>query len=607
MMFESLFQSFEDTADPSQSASRIAALRAILKRLGLDGFIVPRADRQQNEYVPPSEERLSWLTGFTGSAGLAIILQDRAVLFVDGRYTLQVRDQVDLALVTPVPIATTNPEKWLEQNLKSGQKLGYDPWLHTPGQIERFEKAAATAGATLVAVDHNPIDAIWTDRPKPPHGKVSLHPLRLAGEAAEKKRARIVKALGTADVLLVSDPHAVAWAFNIRGKDVSHTPLPLAFALIPKQGLPRLYIEEAKLDETTRAALKPLATIADPQQIKADLAERGRAKARILFDSATVPVKLTKALKDAGGNAEIGIDPIALMKAAKNKAELDGARQAQLRDAVAMVHFLHWFDREAPRGKLTEIDAAEALETFRRQSRKLKDVSFPTISAAGSNSAIPHYRVTTSSNRKIGKGIFLIDSGGQYEDGTTDITRTLSVGRPSAEMRDRFTRVLKGNIAISRAVFPKGTSGAQLDSFARKALWDAGLDFDHGTGHGVGAYLSVHEGPQRIAKIGTTSLEPGMILSNEPGYYKAGEYGIRIENLVVVEKLTIKGAEREMLGFETITLVPIDTRLIEPKLLTDDELKWFNAYHARVRQTLLPHVEGDAKKWLRNATMTLVR
>ncbi|MGA3303739.1 MAG: aminopeptidase P family protein [Methylovirgula sp.] len=606
-MFESLFQSFEDTADPSQSASRIVALRAALRHFGLDGFVVPRADRQQNEYVPPSEERLSWLTGFTGSAGLAIILQDRAVLFVDGRYTLQVRDQVDLALVTPVPIATTSPEKWLEQNLKAGQKLGYDSWLHTPGQIERFEKAATTAGAELVAADRNPIDAIWTDRPKPPHGKVSLHPLRLAGEASEKKFARIVKALGSADALFVSDPHAVAWAFNIRGKDVAHTPLPLAFALIPKKGANRLYIEEAKLDEATRTALKPLATIAEPTQIEADLAEHGRAKARILFDSATVPVKLTKALKDAGGIAEIGTDPIALMKAAKKKAELDGARQAQLRDAVAMVHFLHWFDREAPKGKLTEIVAAEALETFRRQSRKLKDVSFPTISAAGPNSAIPHYRVTTSSNRKIGKGIFLIDSGGQYEDGTTDITRTLAVGRPSGEMRDRFTRVLKGNIAISRAVFPKGTSGAQLDSFARKALWDAGLDFDHGTGHGVGAYLSVHEGPQRIAKIGTTSLEPGMILSNEPGYYKAGDYGIRIENLVVVEKRAIKGAEREMLGFDTITLVPIDTHLIEPKLLTDDELKWFNAYHARVRQTLLQHVEGDAKKWLRNATKAVVR
>ncbi|HEY1735592.1 MAG TPA: aminopeptidase family protein P, partial [Methylovirgula sp.] len=388
---------------------------------------------------------------------------------------------------------------------------------------------------------------------------------------------------------------------------VAHTPLPLAFALVPKQGKARLYLDEAKLDEATHKTLTPLATIADPQDIENDLSKHGRDKARILFDAATVPVKLVTALKDAGGTADVGTDPIALMKAAKNEAELAGARDAQLRDAIAMVHFLHWFDREVPKGKLTEIIAAQALETFRRQSHKLKDVSFPTISAAGPNSAIPHYRVTHASNRKIGKGIFLIDSGGQYEDGTTDITRTLAVGRPSAEMRDRFTRVLKGNIAISRAVFPKGTSGAQLDSFARKPLWDVGLDFDHGTGHGVGSYLSVHEGPQRIAKVGTMALEPGMILSNEPGYYKAGDYGIRIENLVVVEARKIAGAEREMFGFETITLVPIDARLIDAKLLTDDELKWFNAYHARVRAALLPHVKGDVKKWLSAATKPIVR
>ncbi|HEY1736158.1 MAG TPA: aminopeptidase P family N-terminal domain-containing protein, partial [Methylovirgula sp.] len=382
-MFESLFQSFNETADSSQSAARIAGLRSALARLHLDGFIVPRADRQQNEYVPPSEERLAWLTGFTGSAGIAVILKDRAVLFVDGRYTLQVRDQIDLSVITPLSIATTNPEKWLEQNLKPRQKLGYDPWLHTPGQIERFEKAAAAADAELVAVSHNPIDAIWTDRPKPPQGKVSLHPLRVAGHSSAKKLARIAKALGSADALFVSDPHAVAWAFNIRGKDVAHTPLPLAFALVPKQGKARLYLDDAKLDEATRKALTPLATIADPQDIENDLSKSGRDKARILFDAATVPVKLVTALKDAGGTADVGTDPIALMKAAKNEAELAGARDAQLRDGIAMVHFLHWFDREASKGKLTEIIAAQALETFRRQSHKLKDVSFPTISAAG--------------------------------------------------------------------------------------------------------------------------------------------------------------------------------------------------------------------------------
>ncbi len=601
-MFESLFQTFEDTADPSQGATRIAALRAELGRLGLSGFLVPRADRQQNEYVAPSEERLAWLTGFTGSAGLAAIFQDHAVLFVDGRYTLQVRDQVDLSIVTPVPLADTSPDKWLEQNLVAGQKLGYDPWLHTPGQIARFEAAAALAGAELVAVEPNPIDAIWTDQPAPPQGPVNRHPLRLAGEPAAQKLARIAKALGKADALLVSDPHAVAWAFNIRGKDVAHTPLPLCFALIPKEGLPRLYIASAKLDDELGAYLTGLATLAEPESLEADLAAFGREKQRILFDAATVPVKLTKALQEAGGTADVGQDPIALMKARKNPAELEGARRAQLRDAIAMVRFLHWFDMEAPKGKLTEIEAAQALETFRRKSRKLKDVSFPTISAAGPNSAIPHYRVTVSSNRKIGKGIFLVDSGAQYEDGTTDITRTLAVGKPTAEMRDRYTRVLKGNIAISRAVFPKGTSGAQIDALARKALWDAGLDFDHGTGHGVGAYLSVHEGPQRIAKTGMVPLEPGMIVSNEPGYYKAGAFGIRIENLVCVEPRKVKGAERDMLGFEIMTLVPIDTRLIAPKLLDADERRWFNAYHAHVRRALWPYLDGDTRKWLKNAT-----
>src|SRR5579872_1888369 len=340
-MFETHFQSFEDSADPSLGAPRIAALRKRLRRLDLDGFLVPRADRQQNEYVPPAEERLAWLTGFAGSAGLALVLRNRAVLFVDGRYTLQVRDQVDLAVITPVPIATTSPEKWLEQNLKTGWKIGYDPWLHTPGQIERFEKAAALAGASLVPVAENPIDAIWQDRAATPRGKVSLHPLRLAGFATKDKLSRIVKALGQADALLVSDPHAVAWAFNIRGSDVAHTPLPLAFALLQKKDRPRLYIDAGKLDPETRAALEARATIEDPARLEVDLAERGRAKARILFDSATVPVKLVSALKEAGGVADLGADPIALMKAAKNRAELAGARKAQLRDAVAMVNFLH--------------------------------------------------------------------------------------------------------------------------------------------------------------------------------------------------------------------------------------------------------------------------
>ena len=604
-MFESLYQSFADTADPSQSKARLSALRKELARQGVSGFLVPRADRHQNENVPPSEERLAWLTGFTGSAGLAVILKDRAVLFVDGRYRLQVKEQVDLKVVEPVPIAQTSPENWLKKNLGTGIKLGYDPWLHTTGQIERFEKAAAAAGGELLALAENPIDAIWADRPSPPGGAVSRHPARLAGEPAAKKLTRIGKALGKADALLVSDPHAVAWAFNIRGKDVAYTPLPLAFALIPKDGKPRLYVDPAKLGPEVRTYLETLAELAEPSQLEVDIRSLGKDHKCVLFDSATAPVKLTRLLKEAGGEAQIGQDPIALMKAHKNKTEIEGMRRAHLRDGIAMLRFLHWFSIEAPKGKLTEIDAAQALETFRRQSHKLRDLSFPTISAAGPNSAIPHYRVTVATNRAIKRGIFLIDSGGQYEDGTTDITRTLAVGRPSRDMRDRFTRVLKGHIAIARAVFPKGTSGAQIDVLARLSLWQAGLDFEHGTGHGVGSYLSVHEGPQRIAKSGSTALEEGMIVSNEPGYYKAGEFGIRIENLVVVVPHKIKGAECEMFGFETLTLAPIDLSLIEPKLLDAGEITWLNAYHARVRKALSPELEPALRLWLARATRPL--
>ncbi|WP_297297276.1 aminopeptidase P family protein [uncultured Methylovirgula sp.] len=601
-MFESLYQSFTETADASQSAARLAALRAELAKHALDGFIVPRADRHQNENVPASEERLAWLTGFTGSAGLAIVLKDRAVLFVDGRYTIQVREQVDLAVVEPIPLATTSPEKWLESHLPAGTRLGYEPWLHTPGQIERYEKAAKAAGAELVAAEPNPIDAVWSDRPAPPHGMVRRHPQKFAGESAKKKLARIAAALGKADALLVSDPHAAAWAFNIRGADVTYTPLPLAFALIPRAGKPRLYIDASKLQSEPRAYLEDLAEIATPSALEADLARLGADAKRVLFDAATVPVKLTRVLKEAGGTPDIGQDPIALMKARKNDAELEGMRAAHRRDGVAIVRFLRWFSDEAPKGKLTEIGAAQALETFRRETGKLKDLSFPTISAAGPNSAIPHYRVTEATNRRIRRGIFLIDSGGQYEDGTTDITRTLAVGVPTQEMRDRFTRVLKGHIAIARAVFPHGTTGAQIDALARLSLWQAGLDFDHGTGHGVGAYLSVHEGPQRISKLSNVALEPGMILSNEPGYYKAGHFGIRIENLVVVVPLKIKGAERDMLGFETITFAPIDLSLVEPKLLDATGIAWLDAYHAKVTKLLAPDLGRDERQWLKQAT-----
>ena len=603
-MFESKFQSFDEPADRAQGAARVKALRAELARQDLDGFIVPRADRHQGEYVPPSDERLAWLTGFSGSAGLAIVLKARAAIFVDGRYTLAVHDQVDTAVVTPIAIAETRPETWLGKHLGSGT-LGYDPWLTTPGDVARYKKAVEAVGGRLRPVGENPIDAIWADRPEPPRGAVTLRPAKLAGESAERKIARVAKALGTADALLVSDPHAVAWLFNIRGADVSHTPLPLGFALIPEVGHPTLFLDEAKLGEKARATLSKLASIASVASVETVLAALGKTGKSVLFDAATVPSRLTQGLEESGGKAIVGTDPIALMKARKNPAELRGTRIAHLRDGAAMTCFLHWFSETAKPGRLTEIDAARALEGFRHDTKKLKDLSFPSISAAGPNSAIPHYRVSSTSNRKIDRGIFLIDSGAQYEDGTTDITRTLAVGKPTAEMRDRFTRVLKGHIAIARAVFPAGTSGAQIDALARMPLWRAGLDFDHGTGHGVGAYLSVHEGPQRIAKTGHVPLEPGMILSNEPGFYKAGAFGIRIENLIVVEPREFAGGDRPMLGFETITWAPLDRTLIEVKLLDDDEREWVDAYHARVRKEIGPLLPTDVRRWLVAVTKTL--
>src|SRR5450631_48340 len=601
-MFESLYQSFEDQADPSQGAIRVAALRAEFARLGLDGFLVPRADQHQNEYVAPSEERLAWLSGFTGSAGLAIVLKTRAAILVDGRYSLAVLDQVDLSIFKPEALTGTGAADWLEENLSPGARLGYDPWLHTLRQVERLGNAALAAGAELVPVEPNPVDTIWTDRPAPPLGKVTLHARKFAGEGTKKKLARAAAALAPRDALLVSDPHAVAWVFNIRGRDVAHTPLPLAYALILKDAKPRLYVDARKLDNFVRDTLSGLATLENPDRLVADLEALGLKGKKVLFDSATAPAKLAQIFKEAGGICELGSDPIALMKARKNAAELAGARKAQLRDGAAMVRFLHWFALYAPGGKLTEIDAAQALETFRRDTQKLKDVSFPSIAAAGANAAIPHYRVTVKTNAKIRKGIFLIDSGGQYEDGTTDITRTIAAGKPTAVMRDRFTRVLKGHIAIARAIFPKGTTGAQIDALARVPLWRAGFDFDHGTGHGVGSYLSVHEGPQRISKLGSAGLEPGMILSNEPGFYYAGHWGIRIENLVVVESRAIAGSGREMLGFETITLAPIDLALVEPKLLDAKEIAWLDAYHARVRKEISPLVEASARRWLATAT-----
>ena len=606
-MFEARFQTFDDSSEREKSATRVAELRAELKARGLDGYVVPRSDRQQNEYLPASEERLAWLTGFTGSAGTAVVLDDRAALFVDGRYTVQASTQVDSNIFSLEHMVEHPPEHWLEQNLKAGAKLGYDPWLHTSEQTEKLKKACAAVGAELVAVDSNPIDALWRDRPAPPSGAVTLRELKLAGETAPDKLKRVLAELKKlrADALLVSDPQNVAWTFNIRGTDVTHTPLALAFALIPREGRPSLYVEATKLNNNVHHALEEFADVRAPDDLAGDL---GKFKDKtVRLDQASAAEAFTRLLADYGSKPQRGADPIALLKATKNHAEIVGSRAAHKRDGAAVSHFLAWFDKEAPSGKLTEIDAVEALETFRRETGALKDISFPTIAGAGPNGAIVHYRVTRKSNRRIGKNeLFLIDSGAQYEDGTTDITRTIVVGEPTEQMRDRFTRVLKGHIAIATAVFPENTSGAQLDPLARTALWQAGLDFDHGTGHGVGSYLSVHEGPARISKLGTVTLRRGMILSNEPGYYKTAAYGIRIENLVlVIAAPEPVGAEKPLNTFETLTLAPIDRRLVDIQMLTSKERAWLDSYHKRVHEVLDPLVDGPTRKWLEQATRPL--
>ena len=608
-MFEARFQSFEDRSDRGASAPRVAALRAELKLRGLDGFIVPHADRFQNEYVPPCAERLAWLTGFTGSAGVAIVLADRAALFVDGRYQVQVREQIDDTIFAVEHLVERPPPAWIESKLPAGARLGYSPWLHTIDGAERLGKACSAANATLVAVDDNPVDVIWTDRPQPPLGAVVEHDLRYAGEDARSKLERIRAEMKntSADTLLVADPHAVSWLFNIRGSDIPHTPVVLAFAMVAKEGRPTLFVDLRKLGHEIRHRLEEIADVRPDAAFERDLAALGAAHRRLQVDPATCPEGVARLVGESGGAIVRGSDPIGPMKAVKNATEIEGARAAQLRDGAAVTRFLAWFDQNAPRGELSEIDAVAAVESFRRDSGLLKDISFPTIAGAGPDGAIVHYRVTRNSNRRIAPGeLFLLDSGGQYEDGTTDITRTVAVGTPTEDMRRAFTLVLKGHIAVARAVFPDGTTGAQLDSFARQFLWQAGLDFDHGTGHGVGSYLSVHEGPARIAKLGAAPLKRGMILSNEPGYYRADAFGIRIENLILVtEAAAVAGAEKPLNAFETLTLAPIDRRLIEPALLTAAEIAWVDAYHARVRDAITPLLDAPGRAWLLTAVMPL--
>ncbi|HEY1431309.1 MAG TPA: aminopeptidase P family protein [Stellaceae bacterium] len=586
-------------------SERLARLRTELAARHLDGFIVPRADQHQGEYVPPRGQRLAWLTGFTGSAGLAIVLRDRAALFVDGRYTLQAAAQVDTGSFEIHHLIEEPPAQWLAGALKGNEVLAYDPWLHTPHEVERFRAAAEKAGGELRAVCDNPLDRVWAGQPAAPIAPVVPHTEQFAGESAASKRTRLGRALheeGIAAVVLTM-PESVAWLLNIRGGDVPHTPLPLSFAILRQDGSVSLFIDRRKLVPGIERHLGNSVTVMPPDHLGPSLDELAAEGGRVQADPATAASWVFDRLTEAGAKIHRAADPCMLPKASKNAAEIDGTRAAHRRDGAALTRFLAWLAREASKGDLREIAASDRLEALRREGEHFRDLSFPTISGAGSNGAIVHYRAMPETEKRLEPGtLYLLDSGAQYLDGTTDVTRTVAVGEPSAEMRDRFTRVLKGHIALALAHFPKGTTGTQLDGFARRALWQVGLDYDHGTGHGVGSYLGVHEGPQRISKApNTQALLPGMIVSNEPGYYKTGAYGIRIENLVLVQPAD-GSAEREMLGFETLTLAPIDRNLIDPSLLDEDEIAWLDAYHTRVRETLTPLVDPDTARWLAEAT-----
>ncbi len=595
-----MYQSFE-TPSHDHGAERLAALRTELSRRGLGGFIVPRADAHQGENVPARDERLRWLTGFTGSAGLCIALADRAAVFVDGRYTLQSREQLDLTAYAPVQIEQQKAEDWLATHAGDAV-IGYDPWLLTESQRARFE-----ASATLRAVADNPIDAIWPDQSAAPMGSASVHPASYAGQASEEKRAAAAAELEAADLsaFVLTIPDSINWLLNIRGGDVAHTPVALGFAILHASGAVDLFMDEDKLDQAVRAHLGGDVRVLSPDDFALTLG--GFGGQRVGVEKASAPVAVSTLLTEGGAERVWHTDPCTLPKARKNSGEKEGTRKAHLRDGAAMARFLCWFDGAAGSGELTEIDVAEKLEAFREETGKLEDISFDTISAFGPHGALPHYRVSRESNLTLaGDSLFLIDSGGQYRDGTTDITRTIAVGTPTDDHRRAFTFVLRGMIEVSEARFPQGTTGIQIDVMARTALWRAGLDYDHGTGHGVGAYLGVHEGPCSLSKRGTVALEPGMILSNEPGYYREGHFGIRIENLLIVDAPTVpEGGERPMLGFETITLAPIDLRLIDPSLLAPDHIAWLNAYHARVYEALYPMLDDETREWLEEATAEL--
>ena len=592
----------------SSYADRLAALREQLKSEKLDGFVVPLTDEHMSEYVGSYAQRLQWLTGFKGSAGSAVVLPEEAAIFVDGRYTLQVRQQVSPDDWSYQSVPETSVTDWLKDHAAKGARIGYDPWLHTRDWVKKAKEALASRGAELVPVGENPIDKIWMDRPEASKAKLVVQPDEFAGKGAAEKRTDIAEWLEKhdADAAVLSALDSIAWAFNVRGQDVTHTPVALAYAIVNKDGTADLFVAEEKVGPDVRQHLGNGVRLHDRYAFEGALAQ---------FKDKTVavdPERAVSAIFDALDRAGAKIlplrDPVVLPKALKNKVEIAGQKAAQTRDGAVIARFLHWIDEEAPKGEVDELKASDHLEALRRENPELRDLSFDSISGAGPNGAIVHYKSSEKTNRKLESGtLYLIDSGGQYVDGTTDITRTVPIGEPTEEMRDRFTRVLKGHIAVATAVFPKGTRGTQLDSFARRPLWDAGLDYAHGTGHGVGSFLAVHEGPQRIAPVtssqsgGDEPLAAGMIISNEPGYYKTGEYGIRIENLVLVVDKQIEGAEKEMLGFETLTFAPIDRRLIVRDMLSPEEIAWLDDYHRQVVEKIGPNLSGSDRAWLEEA------
>lgn len=609
-----MFQNFQIKSDPSSAAPRVAALREVMVAKGVDVAVVPHADEFQNEYLPARAERLAWLTGFTGSAGLAIIMQEKAVVLTDGRYTLQVAEQTDPDTFDTGDLTAMGLHGWLRENARD-KKIGIDPWLHTVVETRKLQELCKELGATLVELDENPVDVVWDDQPSAPTAPVIIHPIDFAGVTAKQKIKDLTTHLRNDKLQahIVTDTASIAWLFNIRGNDVGHTPLTLARAIVPARGSAQLFIDPEKLDMETTAYLTQICDIRPEQDFVQSLAATSAFEGKVSLDGNQAAHAIANHLEAAGAEVIEAEDPTRLPRAMKNRAEIAGARAAHLRDGAAMVHFLAWLDANRQTPGLDEITIAKELEEARRATAErlgmpLKDISFDTISGTGPNGAIVHYRVDEKSNRTVAKDdLILIDSGGQYQDGTTDITRVIAAGEPTAEQRHRFTLVLKGMIAVSQAHFPPGTRGMDLDVLARNALWQAGLDYAHGTGHGVGSYLGVHEGPQNISKRGTAPLRAGMIISNEPGYYKTGEYGIRIENLVLVKpKKVPENGDIAMHRFETLTYCPIDRRLIDQEVVTAAERQWVDGYHRRVQRKLSPLIEDQAVlDWLRQATASL--